>query len=274
MNRATLIAQIYQKHSYLCVGLDTDIQKIPKHLHQEKDPIFAFNRQIIDATIDYCVAYKINIAFYESLGARGWESLEKTLAYIPNSVFTIADAKRGDIGNTSSLYAKAFFENMNFDSITVAPYMGQDSVSPFLTYPDKWVILLALTSNEGSRDFQMLKVQESAQDVEEFLFEKVLKISQLWGGEDQLMYVVGATHPQLFEKIRQLVPNHFLLVPGYGAQGGDLQALSKAGMNQDCGLLVNSSRGIIYASADKDFAQVAQKISKGIAEEMKIYLGQ
>jgi orotidine-5'-phosphate decarboxylase len=274
MTKSELFAQIQQKQSYLCVGLDTDIHKIPTHLQKESDPIFAFNQQIIDATIDYCVAYKINTAFYESLGTRGWESLEKTLSYIPNSVFTIADAKRGDIGNTSALYAKAFFENMNFDSITVAPYMGKDSVSPFLDYPNKWVILLALTSNEGSNDFQMLQVKNasSKESSEEYLFEKVLKTSQLWGSEEQLMYVVGATHPQLFKKIREIIPNHFLLVPGYGAQGGDLQTLSKLGMTKQCGLLVNSSRGVIYASSGKDFALAAQQAAKSIAEEMKVYL--
>ncbi|GAB4190443.1 MAG: orotidine-5'-phosphate decarboxylase [Thermoflexibacter sp.] len=270
MTKAELFQQITQKQSYLCVGLDTDIQKIPSHLHKEQDPIFAFNRQIIDATIDYCVAYKLNTAFYESLGTKGWESLEKTLAYIPSSVFTIADAKRGDIGNTSALYAKAFFENMNFDSITVAPYMGEDSVAPFLIYPNKWVILLALTSNKGSSDFQMLTLNGGK--YAECLFEKVLATSQLWGSDEQMMYVVGATHPQLFQKIREIVPRHFLLVPGYGAQGGDLQTISRLGMNKECGLLVNSSRGIIYASSDKDFAQKAQQTAQAIAEEMKKYL--
>jgi orotidine-5'-phosphate decarboxylase len=270
MTKSELFKQITQKQSYLCVGLDTDIHKIPPHLHREQDPIFAFNCQIIDATIDYCIAYKINTAFYESLGARGWESLEKTLAYIPSSIFTIADAKRGDIGNTSALYAKAFFENMNFDSITVAPYMGEDSVTPFLTYSNKWVILLALTSNKGSNDFQMLAVNSKVD--EEYLFEKILKTSQSWANEEQMMYVVGATHPQLFQRIRKIVPQHFLLVPGYGAQGGDLQSISRLGMNKECGLLVNSSRGIIYASSEKDFAQKAQKNAQSIAEEMKKYL--
>ena len=267
MTKSEIFAQIQQKESYLCVGLDTDIQKIPAHLHKEKDPIFAFNQQIIDATADYCVAYKLNVAFYESLGAKGWESMQKTLAYIPPTIFTIADAKRGDIGNTSSLYAKAFFENMDFDSITVAPYMGIDSVTPFLQYKNKWVILLGLTSNEGSADFQMLRLESG-----EYLYEKVLKISQTWANDEQMMYVIGATHTEIFKKIREIIPNHFLLVPGYGAQGGDLQTVSKLGMNSECGLLVNSSRGIIFASDGKDFGLVAQKIAQKIALEMKICL--
>ncbi|TAH19850.1 MAG: orotidine-5'-phosphate decarboxylase [Cytophagales bacterium] len=267
MTKSEIFTQIRQKESYLCVGLDTDIQKIPPHLLKEKDPIFAFNQQIIDATAAYCVAYKLNIAFYESLGAKGWESLEKTLAYIPPNIFTIADAKRGDIGNTSALYAKAFFENMNFDSITVAPYMGIDSVTPFLQYDNKWVILLGLTSNEGSADFQRLRLESG-----EYLYEKVLKASQQWANDEQMMYVVGATHPETFKQIREIVPNHFLLVPGYGAQGGDLQTVSKLGLNSEGGLLVNSSRGIIFASNGKDFGNVAQKEAKKIVAEMKIYL--
>ncbi len=267
MTKSEIFAQIQRKESYLCVGLDTDIQKIPAHLHREKDPIFAFNQQIIDATADDCVAYKLNIAFYESLGAKGWESLEKTLAYIPADIFTIADAKRGDIGNTSALYAKAFFENISFDSITVAPYMGIDSVTPFLRYKNKWVILLGLTSNEGSADFQMLRMESG-----EYLYEKVLKTSQEWGSDEQMMYVIGATHPEIFEKIREIIPTHFLLVPGYGAQGGDLQLVSKLGMNSECGLLVNSSRGIIFASDGKDFGFEAKKAAQKIALEMKVYL--
>ena len=267
MNKNELFNKIKEKQSYLCVGLDTDIDKIPAFLRQEKDPIFEFNRQIIDATSDYCVAYKLNIAFYECLGASGWESLAKTLDYIPKDIFTIADAKRGDIGNTSSLYARAFFENMSFDSITVAPYMGKDSVSPFLQYQNKWVILLGLTSNTGSADFQTLRLESG-----KYLFEEVLEKSKQWATEDQMMYVIGATHPEIFKRIRQILPQHFLLVPGYGAQGGDLQSVSQLGMTQDCGLLVNSSRGIIFASDGKIFASEARKVSKSIAEEMKIYL--
>jgi orotidine-5'-phosphate decarboxylase len=267
MTKAELFTQIQQKQSYLCVGLDTDIQKIPSHLLGETDAIFAFNKQIIDATADFCVAYKLNIAFYESMGAKGWESLEKTLAYIPPNIFTIADAKRGDIGNTSSLYARAFFENMNFDSITVAPYMGRDSVTPFLHHKDKWVILLGLTSNEGSQDFQLLRLENG-----QYLFEKVLETSQNWATDAQMMYVIGATHPEIFKRVRVLLPNHFLLVPGYGAQGGDLQTVSRLGMNKACGLLVNSSRGIIFASNGRDFAYTARKEAQKIAEEMKICL--
>lgn len=267
MGSETLFQYIQQKSSYLCVGLDTDIRRIPTHLHQADDPIFEFNKQIIDATADFCVAYKPNIAFYESLGAKGWESLQKTLDYIPDDIFTIADAKRGDIGNTSGLYARAFFEEMNFDSITVAPYMGADSVKPFLRYEGKFVILLALTSNAGSADFQSLKLEN-----DEFLFEKVLQTSQKWADENQLMYVMGATKAEQLEHIRQIIPHHFLLVPGVGAQGGDLEAVSRFGMNQKCGLLVNSSRGIIYAGSDKNFAQDARQSAQKIAQEMKVYL--
>jgi orotidine-5'-phosphate decarboxylase len=267
MNRQELFKEITNKKSYLCIGLDTDIKKIPSHLLKEKDPIFEFNKQIIDATEKYCVAYKPNLAFYESLGAKGWESLQKTVEYIPKNQFTIADAKRGDIGNTSGLYARAFFENMNFDSVTVAPYMGEDSVKPFLEFKGKWVILLALTSNVGSKDFQLLKV-----DGQEELFIKVLRISQKWGDASQLMYVVGATQASMLEKIRKEVPESFFLVPGVGAQGGDLEAVSKAGMNKQCGLLVNSSRGIIYASSGNDFAQQAAKEAKGLKDEMETYL--
>jgi orotidine-5'-phosphate decarboxylase len=269
MNRLELFKEIKEKSSYLCVGLDTDIKKIPQHLLKEKDPIYEFNKQIIDATEKFCVAYKPNMAFYESLGSKGWESLEKTMEYIPKNIFTIADAKRGDIGNTSGLYARAFFENMNFDSVTVAvaPYMGEDSVKPFLEFTDKWVILLALTSNTGSNDFQMLKV-----DNEEELFIKVIKVSKTWGDESRMMYVLGATKVDMIEKIRKEVPGHFFLVPGVGAQGGDLEAVSKAGMNKQCGLLVNSSRNIIYASSANDFAIKAGQEAKNINEEMKKYL--
>src|SRR5690606_30278016 len=231
MNRQALIQQIKSKQSFLCIGLDTDITKIPTHLLKEKDPLFEFNKQIIDATHDLCVSYKLNTAFYESMGLKGWEAMQKTLEYIPKEQFTIADAKRGDIGNTSAMYAKAFFENMDFDAVTVAPYMGEDSVKPFLTFDDKWVILLALTSNKGADDFQFFKQDE------EFLFEKVLKTSKEWGGNEQLMYVVGATRPQMLESIRKIVPSSFLLVPGVGAQGGSLSEVCKYGMNEDVGLL-------------------------------------
>lgn len=267
MTRKELFAQIKKKHSYLCVGLDTDITKIPAHLKSEKDPIFEFNKQIIDATIDYAVAYKPNIAFYEAEGSKGWESLQKTLAYIPKDIFTIADAKRGDIGNTSGLYARAFFNNMDFDSVTVAPYMGEDSVTPFLDYKDKWVILLGLTSNSGSKDFQDLELSNGTK-----LFEEVLKRSQQWGNADQLMYVIGATKAAELQLVRKHVPDHFLLIPGVGAQGGDLGEVSKYGMNKECGLLVNSSRAIIYASNDKSFAQKASQEAKKVALEMEIYL--
>lgn len=251
MTRADLFTQIKKKKSCLCIGLDTDLAKIPKHLLSSADPVFEFNKQIIDATQDYCVAYKPNIAFYEALGPKGWESLQKTLEYIPKEIFTIADAKRGDIGNTSALYARAFFEQMNFDSITVAPYMGEDSVKPFLL-KDKWVILLAHTSNSGSQDFQTLEFSSKRK-----LYEEVILRSQRWATPDQLMYVVGATRSEQFASIRALAPDHFFLVPGIGAQGGDLDAVLKHGMNKQCGLLINSSRAIIYASAEKDFAKRA-----------------
>lgn len=268
MTREELIIQIKKKNSFLCVGLDTDMNKIPRHLLKSDDPIFEFNKQIIDATLDYCVAYKPNLAFYEALGSRGLESLEKTMEYIPKDVFTIADAKRGDIGNTSSLYARAFFEQMDFDSITVAPYMGEDSVKPFLTYAGKWVILLALTSNKGSKDFQDLKIEGTSNK----LFEEVLKTSQRWGNPENIMYVVGATKSEKLKEIRKIVPDHFLLVPGVGAQGGSLEEVAKYGMNSDCGLLVNSSRGIIYASSDQDFAAKAREESKKLQQEMKRHL--
>ena len=268
MNRAELVEQINRKKSFLCVGLDSDIKKIPSHLLQSEDPVFEFNRQIIDATADYCVAYKPNLAFYEALGAKGLQSLQKTIEYIPKDIFTIADAKRGDIGNTSSLYARAFFESMNFDSITVAPYMGEDSVKPFMQYDGKWVILLALTSNKGSADFQDLDVNDKSSK----LYEVVLKTSQDWGSIENLMYVVGATKAEKLTEIRKLVPDHFLLVPGVGAQGGSLEEVAKYGMNEDCGLLVNSSRGIIFASDGPDFAQRAEFEAKQLQEEMKSYL--
>jgi orotidine-5'-phosphate decarboxylase len=267
MNRQTLFQHIQQKSSYLCVGLDTDLKKIPQHLLKEEDPIFAFNKAIIDATADHCVAYKPNIAFYECMGSKGWESLAKTLAYIPKTHFTIADAKRGDIGNTSTMYAKTFFEQYAFDSVTVAPYMGRDSVEPFLDFEGKWVILLALTSNEGSADFQMLEGEDGC-----LLYEKVLLISSGWADADRMMYVVGATNAAHLEAVRAIVPEHFLLIPGVGAQGGSLEEVSKYGMNSHCGLLVNSSRGIIYSSSGTDFAKAVEKEAKALRDEMKEYL--
>jgi len=267
MNRAQLISEIKKKKSFLCVGLDTDITKIPKHLLDTSDPVFEFNKSIIDATKDFCVAYKPNIAFYESLGVSGWESLRKTLEYIPENIFTIADAKRGDIGNTSSMYAKTFFEKYNFNSVTVAPYMGEDSVTPFLEFKNKWVILLALTSNKGALDFQM-----DADTNGERVFEKVLRVSQQWGNAENMMYVVGATRGELFADVRKIVPDHFLLVPGVGAQGGSLEEVCKYGMNKDCGLLVNSSRNILYASTGKDFAERAGEEAEKLQKEMSFLL--
>ncbi|MEO1625409.1 MAG: orotidine-5'-phosphate decarboxylase [Bacteroidota bacterium] len=254
MTRQSLYEQIQKKKSYLCVGLDTDLSKIPSHLRSADDPVFAFNKEIIDATKDLCVAYKPNIAFYEAMGSKGWDSLAKTLDYIPKDHFTIADAKRGDIGNTSRLYARTFFETYQFDSVTVAPYMGEDSVAPFLEFEDKWVILLGLTSNKGSRDFQFDKNEEG-----EALYESVIRRAQSWGSPDQLMFVIGATHPSQFSHIRSLAADHFLLVPGIGAQGGDLQGVSEHGLNSLGGLLVNSSRGIIYAGQGPDFAEQARQ---------------
>lgn len=266
MNRQQLINEIFTKKSFLCVGLDTDINKIPEHLKKEEDSIFAFNKAIIDATAPYCVAYKPNLAFYECYGLKGMIAFEKTIKYLkenhPNH-FIIADAKRGDIGNTSKMYAQTFFEEYNLDSVTVAPYMGEDSVKPFLEYDGKWVILLALTSNKGSHDFQLTEDKQG-----ERLFEKVLKKSQEWGTTENLMYVVGATQGKMFEDIRRIAPNHFLLVPGVGAQGGSLQEVCKYGMTKDCGLLVNSSRGIIYASKDEDFAEIAAQKAKELQLEM------
>jgi orotidine-5'-phosphate decarboxylase len=263
MTKAELVAEIKSKKSFLCVGLDTDVTKIPAFLLDTEDPIFEFNKAIIDATKDYCVAYKPNIAFYECHGVAGWESLRKTLEYIPKNCFTIADAKRGDIGNTSSYYAKTFFEYLPFDSVTVAPYMGEDSVTPFLEFKNKWVILLALTSNKGALDFQMTEDQNG-----EKLFEKVLKTSSTWGDDGNLMYVVGATRAEGIGEVRKLVPDHFFLVPGVGAQGGSLQDVAHYGWNKDCGLLVNSSRGIIYASQGADFAEQAAQAAKTLQEEM------
>lgn len=263
MNYPELVNQIKKKKSFLCVGLDTDLNKIPKHLLDTEDPIFEFNKQIIDATKDFCVAYKPNIAFYEMLGTKGWDSLQKTIDYIPNDIFTIADAKRGDIGNTSLYYANTFFDTYDFDSVTVAPYMGNDSVTPYLQHKDKWAIVLALTSNKGADDFELQKLESG-----EYVFEKVLSTSKEWGSEKNMMYVVGATRPEMLAEIRKIVPNHFLLVPGVGAQGGSLTQVVKYGMTKDVGLLVNSSRGIIYAGNGEDFAQKAEEKAKSIQEEM------
>ncbi len=268
MNSNFLLEQIRHKRSFLCVGLDTDIKKIPEHLADTSDPVFTFNRKIIDATAGSAVAFKPNLAFYESLGAEGWKSLEKTVAYIKEKypeIFLIADAKRGDIGNTSSLYARAFFEKSGFDAVTVAPYMGEDSVKPFMSYPGKWVIILALTSNKGAADFQYLQEKNTGSQ----LFETVLKTSQKWGTTENTMYVVGATKAEKLKEIREIVPNHFLLVPGVGAQGGSLQEVARNGMNSKCGLLVNSSRGIIYASNGEDFAVKAGEAAKEVQQEME-----
>ena len=266
MNRSELVNQIKTKRSFLCVGLDTDLKKMPEHLLKEEDPIFAFNKAIIDATADYCVSYKPNLAFYEAFGVKGLISFEKTIKYLKDNYpnhFIVADAKRGDIGNTSAMYARTFFDEYDVDSLTVAPYMGEDSVTPFLGYEGKWVILLALTSNKGSHDFQLTEDNNA-----ERLFEKVLRTSQNWGNADNMMYVVGATQGRMFEDIRKIVPNHFLLVPGVGAQGGSLEEVCKYGMNKDCGLLVNSSRGIIYASKGEDFAEQAAKNAKELQQQM------
>lgn len=267
MTREQLYENIKSKQSFLCVGLDTDIDKIPRHLLNTEDPVFEFNKAIIDATKDYCVAYKPNLAFYESMGANGLLSLKKTIDYIPDNIFTIADAKRGDIGNTSKMYAKAFFEHYSFDSITVAPYMGEDSVVPFFEYPNKWVILLALTSNKGANDFQF-RTNGSGNK----LFEDVLKKSQEWGNPDNLMYVVGATRGEDIGLVRKLVPDNFFLVPGVGAQGGSLEDVVKYGMNDHCGLLVNSSRGIIYAGNSEDFAERAGDAAAALQMQMAGYL--
>lgn len=275
MTREELFENIKKKQSFLCVGLDTDVNKIPEYLFDKEgdlDPIFEFNKQIIDATADLCVAYKPNLAFYESLGLQGWDVLERTVDYIRQNYpdqFIIADAKRGDIGNTSAMYARTFFGNMDFDSVTVAPYMGEDSVSPFMSYEGKWVTLLAITSNKGAFDFQFMKDEENG----ERLFEKVLKTSLKWGNADNMMYVVGATKAEMLSDIRAIIPDHFLLVPGVGAQGGSLAEVVKYGMNDNCGLLVNSSRAIIYAANDESFASAARteamKVQKEMAEHLK-----
>lgn len=274
MTRKQLIGQIQLKRSYLCVGLDTDITKIPNHLQSHPDAVFEFNKQIIDATKDLCVAYKINTAFYEAMGLKGWEAMEKTVNYIPKEHFTIADAKRGDIGNTSSQYAKAFFETLHFDAITVAPYMGEDSVKPFLEFENKWAIVLGLTSNTGSKDFEQLKIvsQETNNGREEYLYETVLQKVSKWGSPDNIMFVIGATKASDLKEIRKIIPDHFLLVPGVGFQGGSLQEVSKYGLNKDCGLLVNASRAIIYASEKADFATEARAIAQQYQTEMSGYL--
>lgn len=271
MNKQQLFENIKRKQSFLCVGLDTDIKKIPEHLLKEEDPVFAFNKAIIDATVPYCIAYKPNLAFYESMGVKGWIAFEKTVEYIKKNYpdqFIIADAKRGDIGNTSAMYARSFFEELDIDAVTVAPYMGEDSVTPFLTYEGKWVILLALNSNKGSHDFQLTEDKAG-----ERLFEKVLRKSQEWANDQNMMYVVGATQGKMFEDIRKIVPEHFLLVPGIGAQGGSLEEACKYGMNSKCGLIVNSSRAIIYADKSEAFAQAAkneaEKVQKQMAEQLK-----
>jgi orotidine-5'-phosphate decarboxylase len=267
MKRLELIENIKKQRSFLCVGLDSDLERIPKHLLQFDDPIFEFNKAIIDATKDYCVAYKPNIAFYECLGPKGWESLKKTIDYIPNDKFTIADAKRGDIGNTSRYYAKTFFEYLNFDAVTIAPYMGEDSITPFLEYEDKWVIVLALTSNKGALDFQFMTDTKG-----EKLYERVIRLTSKWGSPENLMYVVGATRSEDIGKVRNKVPQHFFLVPGVGAQGGSLTDTSHYGWNEDCGLLVNSSRGILYASDSEDFAEKAGEKAKTLQQEMATIL--
>jgi len=266
MNKDQLISEIKRKNSFLCVGLDSDLEKIPPHLLKYDDPIFEFNKRIIEATSEYCVAYKPNIAFYEKLGESGWKTLRKTLEIIPENCFTIADAKRGDIGNTSRYYAETFFNIYNFDSITVAPYMGSDSVKPFLEFENKWTILLALTSNSGAADFQFLQ----SDNLE--VHKHILKISKEWGTEENMMYVVGATKAEKLEEIRNIIPNHFLLVPGVGAQGGSLSEVVKYGMTATCGLLVNSSRGIIYADNTEEFANAAGKSAQALQREMALHL--
>jgi len=282
MTRHQLVEQIFRKRSYLCVGLDSDIAKIPRHLLSGADPIFQFNKQIIDATKDLCVGYKINTAFYEAMGVRGWETLERTVNYIPQEHFKIADAKRGDIGNTSSHYAKAFFESLNFDAVTVAPYMGEDSVKPFLEYNDKWAIVLGLTSNVGAKDFELQRFDTKTDLLDEgihiekhgtkFLYEMVLEKVSRWGNINNLMFVVGATQADEFANIHQLTPEHFYLVPGVGAQGGSLKEISEKAMTKDCGILVNASRAIIYVSGKEDFAGEARIIAKQYQSEMASYL--
>lgn len=266
MTRSQLIEQVFVKKSYLCIGLDTDFERIPTHLKSTPDAVFEFNKQIIDNTLDLCVSYKINTAFYESMGSKGWDIMQRTVEYIPSTHFKIADAKRGDIGNTSSQYAKAFFEVLNFDAITVAPYMGEDSVRPFLEFENKWAIVLALTSNKGSADFQQQRTGD------EWLYEKVIKQVASWGTPDNLMFVVGATKPAEMQAIRKIIPEHFMLVPGVGFQGGNLREVSDHGLNTSCGLLVNVSRAIIYAGEKEDFVAEARAIALQYQQEMKQYL--
>ena len=263
MTRQQLFENIKSKKSFLCVGLDTDVKKIPPHLQNSDDSIFEFNRQIIDATRDLCVSYKLNLAFYESLGSKGLDSFEKTLRYIPKDIFTIADAKRGDIGNTSAMYAETFFRYYDADAVTVAPYMGEDSVKPFFNYPGKFTIVLALTSNEGSRDFQFMT------DGKEMLFEKVIRKTMSWGNADNVMFVVGATRDEQLSRVREIASDYFLLIPGVGAQGGDLEKVAQHGMNKQCGLLVNSSRQIIYAGSGNDFAQQARAEAMKVQQQME-----
>ena len=272
MNRKELVANILRKKSFLCVGLDTDLKRIPEHLLKTDDPIFEFNKAIIDATAEYCVAYKPNLAFYECFGIEGWNALEKTIKYLKKNYpdqFIIADAKRGDIGNTSAMYARSFFEHLDVDAITVAPYMGEDSITPFYGYEGKWVIVLGLTSNKGSHDFQMTKNGEGTP-----LFEQVMRKASNWGSDDNTMFVVGATQGAMFKEVRDIIPNKFLLVPGVGAQGGSLQEVTKYGITKDCGLLVNSSRGIIYASQNENFASIAKEKAKELQEEMAAILAE
>jgi len=268
MTREQLVSAIRSKQSYLCVGLDSDPAKIPQHLLTEEDPVFAFNKAIIDATKEYCVSYKINTAFYEAAGVSGWQTMEKTVRYIGSSHFTIADAKRGDIGNTSDQYAKAFFEALPFDAVTVAPYMGEDSVKPFLQYDSKWAIVLGLTSNKGAADFELQRAGDG------LLYEKVLQTVSGWGRPDNLMFVVGATQPEEFLNIRKITPDHFYLVPGVGAQGGSLKEISAKAMNKDVGILVNASRAIIFASSGKDFAEKAGAVAREYQQEMAGYLSE
>jgi orotidine-5'-phosphate decarboxylase len=276
MTRQQLTARIRSTGTYLCVGLDSDPTKIPAHLQSHADPVYEFNRQIIDATKDYCIAYKINTAFYESSGAKGWETMERTVDYIPSTHFKIADAKRGDIGNTSAHYAKAFFETLAFDAVTVAPYMGEDSVRPFLEHTGKWTILLGLTSNAGAKDFELQRMATSPElgrpTGEGFLYEQVLTTAAGWGTPDNLMFVIGATQADSFSAVRRLTPDHFYLVPGVGAQGGSLQQISDKAMNKDVGLLVNASRAVIFASSGEDFAEAATRVVAGYHQEMKSYL--
>lgn len=288
MTREQLVKEIFLKQTYLCIGLDTDLTKIPVHLHSSGDAIFEFNRQIIDATKDVCVAYKINTAFYEAAGIKGWQALEKTVNYIPSTHFTIADAKRGDIGNTSFQYAKAFFDHessgLNFDAITVSPYMGEDSIKPFLEFKNKWTIILGLTSNSGAADFEMQKTIVDYDELEEgvhirkhqtsFLYETVLQMAAKWGTPDNVMFVIGATQSKQLQSIRKIIPDNFLLVPGIGAQGGSLKEISESAMINDCGLLVNVSRAIIYSGNDKNFAADAASVAKQYQTEMKKYLSQ